>query len=128
MVQANPVQSRRNTDVLRYGSPKFFYIFGAIAAAASESVEIATEFPSARKYAPLMELVIKNGSAEALDLVLNGVRVSRLPPGTIETWENTAVWSVQLTNNDTATSAAGTVTMNVYTPGRTADQAARDSV
>ena len=128
MVQANPIQSRRDKDTLRYGSPKFFYIFGAIAAAGSESVEIASEFPAARKYAPLMELVIKNGSAEALDLFLNGSRVSRLPPGTIETWTNTAVWSVQLTNNDTSTAAAGTVTMNVYSPGRTADQAARDRV
>ena len=128
MVNANPIQYRRNRDTLKYGSPKFFHIFGALAAGGSESVEIASEFPAARKYAPLMELVVKNGSSEAIDLSLNGSRVSRLPAGTIETWTNTAIWSDQLTNNDTSTAVAGTITMNVYTPGRTADQASRDAV
>ena len=128
MVNANPIQERRTRDVKRYGSPKFFYIFGALAAGAREAVEIASAFPSSRKYAPLMELVIKNGSTEAIDFYLNGVRVSRMPSGTIETWSNTAIWTVELINNDASTAVGGTITMNVYTPGLTADQAVREAI
>ena len=120
------LQTRRAADVRRLGSPNFLHIFGAIVAAAQESVEIATQFPEARKYAPLMEMVLKNGSSEALDLFLNGVLESRVMPGTVESFINRAIWSVQLTNNDTGTAAAGLVTMNVYTPAMNADQAARE--
>ena len=75
-----------------------------------------------------MELVIKNGSTEAIDFYLNGVRVSRMPSGTIETWSNTAIWTAELINNDASTAVGGTITMNVYTPGLTADQAVRESI
>ena len=128
MVQAKGLQAKRDADVRRHGSPMFFHIFGQLLTGAEESVEIASQFPASRKYAPLTEMVIKNGSTEALDLYLNGIRLSRLMPGTTETWDNRAVWSVQLVNNDSGTAATGLVTMNVYKPARGADQAARESL
>jgi len=120
------LQARRDADVRRLGSPNFLHIFGAIATTAQESIEIASQFPAARKYQPLMEMVVKNGSTEALDLFLTGFLESRIMPGTVESFNNRAIWSVQLTNNDTGTAAAGLVTINVYTPALSADQAARE--
>ena len=111
--------------VLRDGSPNFLHTFGAIAAGANEYVVVETTIPRARKYAPLMSLVITNNSGENLDLEINGFAAAPIPAGVIWAQNDSPVWSFRITNNDATNVLAGEVAANLQTPPMSQSQFTR---
>ena len=110
---------------LRDGSPNYLHTFGAIVAGANEYVVVETTFPAARKYQPLMSIVITNNSGENLDLEINGIAAAPLPAGTIWQQVDSPVWSFRITNNDSTDVASGEVAANLQTPPMSQSQFTR---
>ena len=119
------VKQSRALEKLRDGSPNYLHTFGAIVAGANEYVVVETTFPAARKYQPLMSIVITNNSAENLDLELNGVAAAPLPAGVIWAQSDSPVWSFRITNNDATNVASGEVAANLQTPPMSQSQFTR---
>ena len=110
------VQSGRALATLRDGSPNYLHTFGAIAAGANEYVVVESTFPGARKYQPLMSIVLTNNSGENLDLAINGVAAAPIPAGVIWAQSDSPIWSFRITNNDATNVASGEVAANLQTP------------
>ena len=121
----NQIQQTRAMTVLRDGSPNFLHTFGAIAAGANEYVVVETTIPRARKYAPLMSLVVTNNSGENLDLEINGFAAAPIPAGVIWAQNDSPVWSFRITNNDATNVLAGEVAANLQTPPMSQSQFTR---
>ena len=121
----NQIQETRAMTVLRDGSPNFLHTFGAIAAGANEYVVVETTIPRARKYAPLMSIVITNNSGENLDLEINGFAAAPIPAGVIWAQVDSPVWSFRITNNDSTNVLAGEVAANLQTPPMSQSQFTR---
>jgi hypothetical protein len=119
------VQQSRALETLRDGSPNYLHTFGAIVAGANEYVVVETTFPRARKYSPLMGIVITNNSGENLDLEINGVAAAPIPKGVIWAQNDSPVWSFRLTNNDSTNVASGEVAANLQTPPMSQSQFTR---
>lgn len=119
------VESSRALNTLRDGSPNFLHTFGAIAAGANEYVVVESTFPAARKYQPLMSIVITNNSGENLDLEINGTAAAPIPAGVIWSQRDSPVWSFRITNNDATNVASGEVAANLQTPPMTQSQFTR---
>ena len=113
------VVSSRALNTLRDGSPNFLHTFGAIVAGANEYVVVESTFPAARKYAPLMSIVITNNSGENLDLEINGTAAAPIPAGVIWSQRDSPIWSFRITNNDSTNVASGEVAANIQTPPMT---------
>lgn len=110
------LRAQRALTVLRYGSPNFFMNLGAIASGAFQYVLVDDQFPKARKYQPMMSIVITNNSGEALDLQINGQDYAKLPAGVIWSDTDSPVWSFKITNNDAGAVQAGEVSVNLSSP------------
>ena len=110
------VQSGRALATLRDGSPNYLHTFGAIVAGANEYVVVESTFPGARKYQPLMSIVVTNNSGENLDLAINGVATAPIPAGVIWSQSDSPIWSFRITNNDSTNVASGEVAANLQTP------------
>ena len=110
------VETSRALNTLRDGSPNFLHTFGAIVAGANEYVVVESTFPAARKYQPLMSIVITNNSGENLDLEINGTAAAPIPAGVIWSQRDSPVWSFRITNNDATNVASGEVAANLQTP------------
>ena len=121
----NQIQETRAMTVLRDGSPNFLHTFGAIAAGANQYVVVETTIPRARKYAPLMSIVITNNSGENLDLEINGFAAAPIPAGVIWAQVDSPVWSFRITNNDSTNVLAGEVAANLQTPPMSQSQFTR---
>ena len=119
------VQSSRALSTLRDRSPNYLHTFGAIVAGASEYVVVESTFPGARKYQPLMSIVITNNSGENLDLEINGVAAAPIPAGVIWAQSDSPVWSFKISNNDATNVASGEVAANLQTPPMTQSQFTR---
>ena len=119
------VKQSRALEKLRDGSPNYLHTFGAIVAGANEYVVVETTFPAARKYQPLMSIVITNNSGENLDLEINGVAAAPLPAGVIWAQSDSPVWSFRITNNDATNVASGEVAANLQTPPMSQSQFTR---
>ncbi len=119
------VESSRALNTLRDGSPNFLHTFGAIVAGANEYVVVESTFPAARKYQPLMSIVITNNSGENLDLEINGTAAAPIPAGVIWSQRDSPVWSFRITNNDSTNVASGEVAANLQTPPMTQSQFTR---
>ena len=119
------VESSRALNTLRDGSPNFLHTFGAIAAGANEYVVVESTFPAARKYQPLMSIVITNNSGENLDLEINGTAAAPVPAGVIWSPRDSPVWSFRITTNDATNVASGEVAANLQTPPMTQSQFTR---
>jgi len=119
------VESSRALNTLRDGSPNFLHTFGAIVAGANEYVVVESTFPAARKYQPLMSIVITNNSSENLDLEINGTAAAPIPAGVIWSQRDKPVWSFRITNNDATNVASGEVAANLETPPMTQSQFTR---
>lgn len=89
---------------------------GAIASGAFQYVLVDDQFPKARKYQPMMSIVITNNSGEALDLQINGQDYAKLPAGVIWSDTDSPVWSFKITNNDAGAVQAGEVSVNLSSP------------
>ena len=110
------LREQRALTVLRDGSPNFFMNLGAIAAGAFQYVLVEAQFPKARKYHPLMSIVITNNSGENVDLQINGQDYAKLPAGVIWTDTESAIWSFKITNNDATNVAANEISVNLSSP------------
>ena len=119
------VESSRALNTLRDGSPNFLHTFGAIVAGANEYVVVESTFPAARKYQPLMSIVITNNSGENLDLEINGTAAAPIPAGVIWSQRDSPVWAFRITNNDATNVASGEVAANLQTPPMTQSQFTR---
>tara|TARA_R110002020_G_scaffold96187_1_gene230651 strand:- start:1339 stop:1662 length:324 start_codon:yes stop_codon:yes gene_type:complete len=89
---------------------------GAIAAGAFQYVLVEAQFPKARKYQPMMSIVITNNSGENVDLQINGQDYAKLPAGVIWSDTESAVWSFKITNNDATNVAANEISVNLSSP------------
>ena len=110
------LRAQRALTVLRDGSPNFFMNLGAIASGAFQYVLVDDQFPKARKYQPMMSIVITNQSGEALDLQINAQDYAKLPAGVIWSDTDSPVWSFKITNNDAGAVQAGEVSVNLSSP------------
>ena len=119
------VETSRALNTLRDGSPNFLHTFGAIVAGANEYVVVESTFPAARKYQPLMSIVITNNSGENLDLEINGTAAAPIPAGVIWSQRDSPVWSFRSTNNAATNVASGEVAANLQTPPMTQSQFTR---
>ena len=111
--------------VWRDGSPMYQHSFGAIAAAASEYVEMQTTFPASRAYEPLNSLVVTNTSGENVEIQINGQDYALIPAGVIWSVDNQAIWSFRLTNISATNVVAGEIRANISRPPLGADELAR---
>jgi hypothetical protein len=119
------VQSARALATLRDGSPNYLHTFGAIVAGANEYVVVESTFPGARKYQPLMSIVVTNNSGENLDLAINGIAAAPIPAGVIWSQSDSPIWSFRITNNDSTNVASGEVAANLQTPPMSQSQFTR---
>ena len=110
------LREQRALTVLRDGSPNFYMTLGAIAAGAFQYVLVEDQFPKARKYQPMMSIVITNNSGENVDLQINGQDYAKLPAGVIWTDTDAPVWSFKITNNDATNVGAGEISVNLSSP------------
>ena len=110
------LREQRALTVLRDGSPNFFMNLGAIAAGAFQYVLVEDQFPKARKYQPMMNIVITNNSGENVDLQINGQDFATLPAGVIWSDTESPVWSFKITNNDATNVAANEISVNLSSP------------
>ena len=110
------LREQRALTVLRDGSPNFFMNLGAIAAGAFQYVLVEAQFPKARKYQPMMNIVITNNSGENVDLQINGQDFAKLPAGVIWSDTESPVWSFKITNNDATNVAANEISVNLSSP------------
>ena len=110
------LREQRALTVLRDGSPNFYMTLGAINAGAFQYVLVEDQFPKARKYQPMMSIVITNNSGENVDLQINGQDYAKLPAGVIWTDTDSPVWSFKIINNDATTVAAGEISVNLSSP------------
>jgi len=119
------LRAQRMALVWRDGSPNFQHSFGAIAAAASEYVDMQITFPASRAYEPLMTLVITNTSGENCDIAINGIDYAMIPAGVIWTVTSQSIWSFRITNISATNVVAGEIRANISTPPLGADELAR---
>ena len=110
------LREQRALTVLRDGSPNFYMTLGAINAGAVQYVLVEDQFTKARKYQPMMSIVITNNSGENVDLQINGQDYAKLPAGVIWTDTDSPVWSFKITNNDATNVAAGEISVNLSSP------------
>ena len=110
------LREQRALTVLRDGSPNFFMNLGAINAGAFQYVLVEDKFPKARKYQPMMSIVITNNSGENVDLHINGQDYAKLPAGVIWSDTESAIWSFKITNNDATNVAANEISVNLSSP------------
>ena len=110
------LREQRALTVLRDGSPNFYMTLGAIAAGAFQYVLVEDQFPKARKYQPMMSIVITNNSGENVDLQINGQDYAKLPAGVIWSDTDSPVWSFKITNNDATNVLAGEISVNLSSP------------
>ena len=107
------LREQRALTVLRDGSPNFYMTLGAINAGAFQYVLVEDQFPKARKYQPMMSIVITNNSGENVDLQINGQDYAKLPAGVIWSDTDSPVWSFKITNNDATNVLAGEISGNL---------------
>ena len=110
------LREQRALTVLRDGSPNFYMTLGAINAGAFQYVLVEDQFPKARKYQPMMSIVITNNSGENVDLQINGQDSAKLPAGVIWSDTDSPVWSFKITNNDATNVLAGEISVNLSSP------------
>ena len=110
------LREQRALTVLRDGSPNFYMTLGAINAGAFQYVLVEDQFPKARKYQPMMSIVITNNSGENVDLQINGQDYAKLPAGDIWSDTDSPVWAFKITNNDATNVLAGEISVNLSSP------------
>ena len=121
----NAIQASRLLRTLQDGSPNYLQTFGALVSGANEYVEVESTFPEARKYLPLMSLVVTNNSVCDVDLEINGKAAAPLPAGVIWAQSDSPIWSFRITNNDSTNAASGKIAANIQTPPMSQSQFTR---
>lgn len=114
----------REKRVRSEGSPAYTWTPGVIAATASSSIFVDTQFPDSRKYAPLDWLEIVNNDVVDLTLTINGDESWPIPAGVIRTRSGgIGLHHITITNNDAAAaSTAGKIVITMQKEAMTADK------
>ncbi len=117
----------RQERIKKEGSEYFTWQVGVVAATVLSHIEIARQFPRAKKYEPLDWIeVVNNESAINLTLTINGGETFPVPAGTIRTLDNKKLWEISVTNNHAADSTtAGLVVVTLRRQPKTIDDWAR---
>lgn len=89
----------RQERIKKEGSEYFSYIVPVTIAGAISYIEIANQFPRAKKYEPLDWIEVVNNDAMALTLIINGNTHLPVPAGTIRTVDNSALWEIGIRND-----------------------------
>jgi len=122
-----PRLSDRALRIIREGSPPYRWAPGIIAVTASLEIDLDTQFPESRKYAPLDCLEVTNNDSVDLTLTINSNEAYPVPAGVIrKVDDDIGIHSVRLTNLDTVTATtAGKIVVNLKRKPLDADSAAR---
>ena len=120
------IQFTRLERIKKEGSEPFTWQVPATGPTASAFIEIANQFPRARKYQPLDFLELANNDVVDLTLRINGDIQYPVPAGTIRQVLNQALWTLQVTNLHAATtSTLNKITVTVKREALTIDDWAR---
>lgn len=92
----------RQERIKRDGSEYFTWAVPITAAAAVSRIEIANQFPRAKKYAPLDFVEVSNNGLRNLTLIINGSMQLPVPAGVMRTLDNAALWEIGIRNDDAA--------------------------
>ena len=92
----------REERIKKEGSEYFSWEVPATAAAAMSTIEIARQFPAAKKYEPLDWVEVSNNDTVDLTLIINGAETLPVLTGTIRTVEGKALWQIGIRNDDAA--------------------------
>ncbi|OGN99180.1 MAG: hypothetical protein A2Y89_03110 [Chloroflexi bacterium RBG_13_51_18] len=117
----------RLEKIKQQGSPYYSYSMPVTAAGASANFDVEHQFPAARKYFPLDWIEVQNADTTiGLTLVINGESSFPVPPNSIRSIDNQAIWHVRLTNNHAANpTVLGNVIATVQRQAETIDSWAR---
>lgn len=116
----------RQERVKKEGSEYFTWQVPATAPAGISHIQIANQFPRARKYQPLDFIEVANNDVVDLTLTINGNMTLPIPAGTIRQVVNQALWEIAITNNDAAvTSTLNDITVSLRREPMTIDEYAR---
>ncbi len=96
----------RQDRVKKEGSEYFTWNTPATAAGGIATIEVAHQFPRAKKYEPLDWIEVCNNDAVDLTLIINADTFLPVPTGTIRTVDNHALWQVGIRNDDGATATS----------------------
>jgi hypothetical protein len=92
----------REQRIKQQGSPDYNWTPALIAASALIDIEVARQFPDAKKYEPLDTLELTNNDVVDITLTVNGNETYYLPAGVIKKRKDKPVWFIRLTNNSAA--------------------------
>jgi len=93
----------RQERIKKEGSEYFPWEPPVIAPGVITSIEIAHEFPRARKYAPLDFIEVANNDVVDITLIINNAEELPVHSGVIRTVDNAALWQIGIRNEDAAT-------------------------
>jgi len=88
----------RQERIKREGSEYFTWPVPAVAASGIGSIEIAHQFPRAKKYEPLDWIEIVNNDTVDVRLIINNDMTLPVLAGTIRTVDNAALWTIGIEN------------------------------
>jgi len=115
--------------IKKEGSPFYTWIVPVTAATAQSAIDIATQFPLARKYAPLDWLEIVNNDAVDLTLILNGQggEYLNVPAATTRPVIGKALWRIAVRNDDAvADSVLNAIVVTLRRQPKTIDMVAQE--
>lgn len=117
--------------IRKEGSPFYTWQMPVTAATLTSQIDVNTQFPLSRKYAPLDFLEIVNNDVVNLTLLINGAGGDALsvPAGTIRKVIKKAISWVGVRNDDAATATTlNLITVSLRREPLTVDDVARGSV
>lgn len=122
------LKAQRIGRARREASPDYLWTVPVIAATVRTSIEIKSQFPDAGKYMPMDWVEIVNNDVVNVTLRINGLYNIYCPKGTIRQKDDTALWQLDVTNNDAAVaSTLGSIVVRVRRQAVTADKKASES-
>lgn len=119
----------RERRIAQEGSPVYTWTPAIIAATAFSKIDLNTQFPASRKYAPLDRVEIVNNDVVNLTVTLNGTEAYAVPAGVIRTIgdnDKIGITECQVTNLDAAVaSIAGMIVLRFQRKPVNVDNLAR---
>jgi len=116
----------RLETIKKEGSEYFSWAVPATIAGAISNIEIATQFPRARKYQPLDFIEVMNNDAVNITLIINNDEFLPIPALAIRPVAGHKLWQIGIRNDDAlAPSIAGMIIVSLRREPQTIDDWAR---
>lgn len=115
----------RTERIKREGSQPYVWNVPALAAGATVTVYVPTQFPDSRKYHPLDSLeIVNNEAANSITVTINGLDGRYIPSGVMKTIHGTgvALWQVAVTNNGAVITTLGQIRLTFQKEAMTIDK------